>query len=150
MSHTAHAIAACTLTAAFTVGACAQSQIVHKCTADGKVTYTEVPCAGGVILDVPATPTPDRSAKERQADLQRMNRESRALEKERRRQQAADDRNDERINRAHAQRRQRCGKLELDKKWADDDVRRAQPQAVDGARLKARRAAERYALECAH
>jgi len=77
-----------------------------------------------------------------------MRRAGEQLEKERVVRETAQERIDTSANRAAATRRQRCDKLRLQAKWAEEDVRRAQPQAQEAARLKARRAADRIAVEC--
>ncbi|MES2262262.1 MAG: DUF4124 domain-containing protein [Pseudomonadota bacterium] len=124
-----------------------QAQTIHKCTLDGKVTYTETPCQAGSasVLEVPAAPAADPGAAK---ELKRMQKESKVMEKDRLRHQAAQDRADERTNRANAAHQQKCAKLNLDKKWADEDLKGAQPQQEERARLKAQRAAEKLKLAC--
>ena len=120
---------------------------VYKCTVGDKVAYSQTPCERGTetVLATPAAPAPSPEAAK---DLQRMRRESAMLERERQKREALQAREDARLDRAAGLRRQKCDKLRLERKWADDDVRRAPPQAVEGARLKASRAAERLAVEC--
>jgi hypothetical protein len=133
--------------AAMLLAASAQAQTIYKCTLDGKVTYSEAPCEGGAgtVLAVPDAPPADAGSK---AALKRMQKEAGALEKERKAREARQEREDARNDRLAADRRRRCGKLSLERKWADEDVRRSSPQSVEAARIKARRAAERQALEC--
>jgi hypothetical protein len=133
--------------AALLFAAAAQAQTIHKCTHEGKVTYSEVPCehGSGSVLAVPAAPAADPHAK---ALLRQQQKEAKALEKDRKVREARQDREDARHDRLAAETRRRCGKLQQDHKWANEDVRRASPQSVDAARLKAKRAAERMALEC--
>ena len=122
------------------------AQTVHKCTQDGKVTYTEQPCAGGTVIAVPEGPAPDKSAA---AELARARKQADALEKDRHKRQAADSREDAAASRAAAAHHRKCEKLRLDKKWADEDLRRAQPQHEERARIKAQRAADKLNLACA-
>lgn len=124
----------------------AQAQ-VHKCTVDGKVTYSEHPCQHGtaVVLPPPQAPAADPGAKK---DLARMQKESALLQKERVARDNLQRREDARLDRLAATRRQKCSKLQLDVRWAAEDARRAAPQAAEAAKLKARRAGERYASEC--
>ena len=124
----------------------AGAQTVHKCTLDGKVTYTEQPCAGGTVIAVPDAPAPGKSAA---ADLKSAKKQADALEKERRKREAAGEREDAAASRAAAARHQKCDKLRLDRKWADEDLRRAQPQHEERARIKAQRAADKLKLSCA-
>lgn len=132
------------LLASFAVTAHAQ---VYKCTVDGKVTYSQAPCERGseTVLAVPDAPAASPgSARE----LERVRRAGAQLEKERMARETAQEHSDARADRAAASRRQRCDKLRLQAKWAEEDARRAQPQAQETARLKARRAADRVAVEC--
>lgn len=120
---------------------------VHKCTVDDKVTYSEHPCVGGTgaVLPPPHTPPADPDAA---ANLARMQKQSQQLQKERAMRDAVQAREDVRQDRLAATRRQKCNKLKLDTQWAAEDARRAAPQAAEAARLKARRASERYGVEC--
>jgi len=132
------------LLAALSLPASAQ---VYKCSVDGKVTYTQAPCERGdeTVLQVPGAPAVAGGSA---GELERMRRASAQLQKERVARDTAQERADARADRTAATRKQRCDKLRQQAKWADDDVRRAQPQAQEAARLKARRAADRAALEC--
>ncbi|UGQ48456.1 DUF4124 domain-containing protein [Massilia endophytica] len=132
---------------AMLLAASAQAQTIHKCTVDGKITYSEAPCerGTGTVLAVPDAPPANPESK---AALKRMQKEAGALEKERKAREARQEREDARHDRQAADHRRRCGKLALERKWADEDVRRSSPQSMEAARTKARRAAERQALEC--
>jgi len=124
----------------------AQAQ-VHKCTVDGKVTYSQAPCERGqaTMLAVPDAPKPDPEAK---AELARQKKDAKLLETERRKREARQERDDEAAHRAAATRRNKCNKLRQDQKWAEEDARGALIQHSERAQIKARRAAERYKLEC--
>lgn len=124
----------------------AGAQTIYKCTVDGKISYGQSPCAGGKALDVPAAATQDGAAAG--AELARQQRLSQQLERERHRKEAREAREDQRQDRAAALRQRQCAKLALNRKWADEDARRASAGQADAARLKARRAAEQLALEC--
>lgn len=126
----------------------AGAQPVYKCTVDGKISYGQVPCAGGHALNVPAAAPQDGA--DSAAELARQQRLSQQLERERHRKEAREEREDRRQDRAAGLRQRQCAKLALDRKWADEDVRGAAAGHADAARLKARRAAERQALECPH
>ncbi|MQA18740.1 DUF4124 domain-containing protein [Rugamonas rivuli] len=127
----------------------AQAQSVHKCTVDGKVSYSDTPCpsaaASATTLAVPAAPPADPVAA---ADLARQKKQAAALEKARHRREDQDDRAAEKAAQAAAVQRKKCGKLKLNKQWADEDVRRASVAKLDNAKLRAKRAAEALALEC--
>lgn len=123
------------------------AQTVHKCTVDGKVTYTEQPCQAGTatVITVPEAPAANPDAA---ADLKRMRKEAGALERERHKREASDDRLAQQSARAAQARGKQCAKLRLEKKWADEDVRGAVVQQLERAKIKAQRAADRLALEC--
>lgn len=128
-------------------GSASHAQTVHKCTVDGKVTYTEQPCQAGTaaVIAVPEAPPPNPGAA---TDLKRMQKEARALERDRHRREAASDREQQQAARTAQARSKQCAKLRLEKKWADDDVRGALVQNLDRAKTRAQRAADRLALEC--
>jgi len=126
----------------------AHADPIYKCTADGKVTYTQTPCAAGAAaatLDAPSAPARDPAAA---TELQRQKSQADALEKARHKREAKEDREAAQAARAATAQRKRCAKLALSKKWADDDVRNASMQTADRARQKAARAADTLAMEC--
>jgi hypothetical protein len=128
----------------------AQAQTVHKCTVDGKVSYSDQPCsehASHAVLDVQASPAADPDAIK---TLRQQKKQADTLEKSRLKRQDKDERDDASAARAAAVQRKKCDKLKLTKRWADEDARRATGAAVEPARLKARRAGEAMALECPH
>jgi hypothetical protein len=122
---------------------------VYKCTHGDQTTYSQAPCERGTqtVMAAPAVPAataPSGAA----GELKRLQAESAALQKQRQAREAQQARNDTLQDRQAARRREQCARLELARKWADDDVRRASHQGADAARLKATRAAERHAAEC--
>ncbi|MES2347334.1 MAG: DUF4124 domain-containing protein [Pseudomonadota bacterium] len=127
----------------------AHAQDVHKCTVDGKVSYSDVPCPAGAAsattLQVPAAPAVDPAAAR---DLARQGKEAAALEKARHQREDKDAREADKSAQAAAVQRKRCGKLKLNKRWADDDVLRATAVNLDNAKLRAKHAGDTLALEC--
>lgn len=131
----------------------AHAQNVYKCTLDGKVSYSDTPCASNAAtsstLPVPVAPATNPSAA---SDLARLKKESAAVEKER--QKAAQreareaERAAERETKRAAVQRKRCAKLALTKQWAEEDARRATAANIDKATLRAKRADETMQLEC--
>jgi nitrate reductase alpha subunit len=134
------------LTLALSAAATGDGQI-HKCTVDGKITYSQAPCERGqsAVLSVPEAPPPDTNAR---ADLARQQKMSKDLQTEREKREARQAVVDEKASRVAATRRSKCLKLRQDQKWAEEDARGALIQHVERAQLKAKRAAERYKLEC--
>ncbi|MCE3262081.1 MAG: hypothetical protein K0R43_1160 [Pseudoduganella sp.] len=125
----------------------AGAQALHKCTIDGKVSYTQQPCEKGVAttIAVPAPPPPDPSAA---ADLKRQEREANRLATARRKREAREEREALAEARAVASHNKKCQKLRLQQKWAEEDARGATLQNMERSRQKAKRAAEMVQLEC--
>ena len=125
----------------------AGAQTLHKCTIDGKVSYSQQPCEKGVAstLEVPAAPAPDPAAA---ANLKRQEREAEKMATQRRKRKAREERESLAEARAVASHNKKCKKLQMQQKWADEDARGATPQNTERAKLKARRATDMYQLEC--
>lgn len=121
---------------------------VYKCTADGKVSYSDVPCAASATattLEAPAAPPADAAAG---AELRRQQKQADTLQKARLKREEREERESARAARDAAARRKKCDQLRLKKRWADEDARRAAGPATEAARLRAQRAGEAMALEC--
>ena len=137
-------LAVCALCVPWTSAA---AQAVYKCTVDGKVTYGDQPCAGGatVALAVPKAPAgPPAGAQQ----LARVQAASLALEKLRLTRELREEREQARLSRAAAVRRQKCDRLRLRQKWASEDLARTEGAKLEAARIKVRRQAESMAVEC--
>jgi hypothetical protein len=134
------------------------SLTIFKCTVDGRISYGDTPCASGtsVELNVPSAPPPsieNRAAlamdKKRLAELEaRRERENaRAAAEDR-----AAEREQRRMDRTAAQQQKKCASLQLAHRWAVEDAGRimnSASRAAELARNKARRSAEKLAVECA-
>ncbi|WP_317205500.1 DUF4124 domain-containing protein [Janthinobacterium sp.] len=125
----------------------ASAQTVYKCVSDGKTSYGTTPCPSGrgVALDVPPPPAP---APDAAAALARDEKTATRLRAERLRREAREDSAQARAGKAAAARRKKCAALALRQKWAAEDARGAGEKTATKARVKARRAAEKLALEC--
>ncbi|WP_374581099.1 DUF4124 domain-containing protein [Pseudoduganella sp.] len=125
----------------------AGAQALHKCTVDGKTSYSQQPCEKGVAatIAVPPAPAPDPAAA---ADLKRQAREANKLASERRKREAREEREALAEARAVASHNKKCKKLQLQQKWAEEDARGATLQNLERSKQKARRAAEVVQLEC--
>jgi hypothetical protein len=122
------------------------AQTVYKCSVGGKVSYGEQPCADGKSSALALPPAPDHAAavERLKQDKARLA----AFQKDRKAVEARADREIERAARAAASTRQKCDRLRLQSKWADEDAARASKSSVAAARLKARRQAEALAVQC--
>lgn len=120
---------------------------LHKCTVDGKVSYSQQPCTQGTAttIAVPDTPAPDPEAAR---ELQRQKQELKQLETARHKREARTEREDAAAARARSAHSKKCGKLQLQQKWAEEEARSGTVPGMERARQKARRAADSYALEC--
>ena len=134
--------------AGLTLCASAPAQSIYKCSSKGKVMYSEQPCSSGTqaTLDVPAAPPPDLELKERLArqkalaksyDQQRRDAAAQAAKAARPASAARD-----------TPRQQRCDKLRLQLKWAQDDLRKTAGPATEALRVKVERQAEAMEVEC--
>ncbi len=122
---------------------------IYKCVENGKTSYADKPCGKNpVALDLRVAPAAPEEAAER---LARSKAFLAGVESERAEEQQRDAqlaRVAARARRDAAQQQRRCDKLRLQAKWRDEDSRRAQGDAAEQARIKARREAEAVAVEC--
>ena len=119
---------------------------IYKCEADGKIAYSDAPCAGGKLLDLPApavttSPEDKRRLSQEKSTLKR-------LEKERHRREAKEQSELLSANRASATRQKKCDTLARRQKRAAEDVSRSTGKANEKAKFKARRITEDYEAEC--
>ena len=133
--------------AGLATGAPASAQAIYKCSNAGKVTYSEQPCSNGVqaTIDVPAAPPPDPELMER---LARQKALAESLETERREGAAQAAKAARPIVTRASPRQQRCEKLRLQLKWAEQDLRKTAGPATEPLRLKVERQAQAMAVEC--
>jgi hypothetical protein len=129
----------------------AQAQTVYKCSADGKTSYSDRPCAQGASKAMPPPPA-GISAADTLGPQGGDARTLLELEKARiarEKSEARDQREQARLARAAHARRQKCDKLRLRHKWAEEDLARTlHGPAHEAARIKVRRQAESLAVEC--
>jgi hypothetical protein len=136
------------------LGASLHAQTVYKCSADGKTSYSDRPCAHGASTPMPAPPAgisaaatlgPQGGDARTLLELEKM----RMAREKRERNAAREERTQQREARAAQARRQKCDKLRLRHKWAEEDLARTiHGPAHDAAQRKARRQAETMAVEC--
>jgi hypothetical protein len=131
------------------------AQTVYKCKVDGKTSYSDRPCAQGASQALPPPPAGISPADQMgpqggdartllEADKLRF-----ARDKELARNQAREERERSRSARTAQARRQKCGKLRLRHKWAEEDLAHTvHGPKYEAARIKLRRQAETLAVEC--
>ncbi|MFS2217701.1 DUF4124 domain-containing protein [Telluria sp. Tellsp104] len=139
-------LAACLLTNAL-------ADPVYKCTQDGKTSYSDRPCVHGKSVELPAPvgirPEGAESVPTRDArTLLQLEKLRIAREKEQKREQERGDKADARQARAAATHRKQCARLNLRKRWAEEDVARLTGRAKVAAQRRSERATEALAVEC--
>jgi hypothetical protein len=125
----------------------ASAQKLYKCRVDGKLVYSGAPCKGvpSTPVDVPDAPRPDPAVAQ---ELKRQEAALAKLEKERKVREAQEKRFTDSDERLAAGRRDRCDKLRLQKKYADEEVAAAVGLETQALKEKAMRVAEYVAAEC--
>ena len=133
------------------LSAAAQAQSVYKCTENGKTSYGDRPCAHGTSKALPPPPagiSPADTMGPQGGDartLLELEKARIAREKE----QAKEERAQAKQNRAAYAKRQKCEKLRLRHKWAEEDLARTvHGPRHEAARIKLRRQREALAVEC--
>jgi hypothetical protein len=127
-----------------------QAQSVYKCSAEGKTSYSDRPCAAGAskALPPPAGISIGDTLGPQGGDARTLL----ELEKARiarEKNQAKEEREQARLSRSAQVRRQKCDKLRLRHKWAGEDLARtSHGPKHEAARIKLRRQAETLAVEC--
>jgi hypothetical protein len=135
-------LAACLLTNAL-------ADPVYKCTQDGKTSYSDHPCAQGKSVELPPAvgirPEGAESVATRDArTLVELEKLRIAREKE----QERIDKADARQARSAATHRKQCARLNMRKRWAEEDVARLTGRAKVAAQRRVKRATEALAVEC--
>jgi len=124
------------------------AQAIYKCTADGKISYGNAPCAGGpsVALEAPPAAAGDdgRALARQQAALKQLQHERHQSEAR----EARDQREQARASRVAAVYRKKCAAFKLRRDWAAEDALHAAGKTAARAQRKARRAEQKLALEC--
>jgi hypothetical protein len=120
---------------------------IYKCESAGAVTYSEAPCPGGKLMDIDNKPSEGDAAKSAQQTA-KDKKELARLESARHKSEAAEEKVKRQAARAAAARERKCASLAQRKKWLLEDAAKAAGKAADKAKLKARRMAEKYQLEC--
>jgi hypothetical protein len=124
------------------------AQAIYKCTADGKISYGDAPCAGGpsVALAAPPAPVGDdgKTFARQQAVLKQLEHERHQSEAR----EAREQREQARASRLAAVHSKKCASLKLRKDWAAEDAMHAGGKTAARAQRKARRAEQKLALEC--
>lgn len=125
----------------------APSWAVYKCEFAGKFAYSDLPCKDGHMKELPIAPAPPDQEDAQQRVTQ--DKEKLAdLEAQRHRQQAIDERKQQKELKARTIRDKKCSELAQRLKWANEDFASASLKSREKAQLKAQRAREKFQLSC--
>lgn len=120
---------------------------VYKCEADGKVSYGDSACADGKKL--PFSPETDAaSASMAQKRLMSDKKEAERLSAIRHKEEAIQEKQAAKYRRIAASQQKKCLLMEQRLKWAEEDASKATGSSAEKSRRKAKRANEKYQLEC--
>jgi hypothetical protein len=135
-------LAACLLTNAL-------ADPVYKCTHDGKTGYSDRPCAQGKSVALPPAMgiRPEGAETVATQDARTLV-ELEKLRIAREKEQERIVRADARQARTAATHRKQCARLNLRRRWAEEDVGRLTGRAKAAAQRRAKRATEALAVEC--
>jgi hypothetical protein len=134
-------LAACLLTNAL-------AEPVYKCTQDGRTSYSDRPCAQGKSTELPPVGIRPEGAESVTTRDARTLVELEKLRIAREKEQEHIDKADARQARVAATHRKQCARLNLRKRWAEEDVARLTGRAKVAAQRRAKRATEALAVEC--
>jgi hypothetical protein len=124
---------------------------IHRCTANGAVTYSDMPCgAGTAAASLPPAASVDATqAQQAQRKLARQQDELRRMVVERERREAAEQSARARAEAGRQAHAKRCKLMEMKLDWSEEDAARAGVKQQAQARKAARRKKEEYDLQCA-
>jgi hypothetical protein len=130
---------------------CTPAFAIYKCETNGRVSYNDTPCPESQhakhVNTVNASPLSSDSAQAQRQLTQEKN-QVRQLQQERRQRETAENKQQDRNARTYAVKQKKCASSALHKKWAKEDAAQATGKSASKATRKARRAAEKYELEC--
>jgi hypothetical protein len=119
---------------------------IYKCETAHGVAYSDTACPGGKPLAIDgSSPTTSTEAQARAAaDRKQLHQ----LEQARHKREAVEDKEQRRLAQKVAAKNRKCAALAQRKKWDEEDAAQATGKSADKARKRARRAAEKFTLEC--
>ncbi len=129
----------------------ASAQPVYKCTVNGKISYGEAPCSPGAAQQQLAPPALPPASPVRNEGNTKLRQEAEQLSEQRHRREAREEQTQQRADKNAARERKKCDSLKLHQRWAAEDAAHDRNAGKDSAKttLKARRADEKWAMECA-
>lgn len=120
----------------------------YKCETGKSISYSDTPCPGGKQLTTDSTainPTDVAQAKQR---AEREKQELTTLEHARHQREASEEKEQKKTAKKIADKKKKCAALAQKRQWSEEDAARASVKSEAKAKRKARRAAEKYEMEC--
>ncbi len=121
---------------------------IFKCEITGKISYSDEPCPGGKTVIKNGDTVSSLDAIKAKQQLAQDKREVERLEKARHQRETREEKEQQQATKSANAKKAKCTSLEQRKKWADEDTVHATGKSADKAKRKARRAAEKYEVEC--
>ena len=120
---------------------------IYKCDSGGSVSYSDSPCPGGKLVPTTDSVSPAETARAEQR-AKRQRDELGRIDAERRKTDAQELKNRNKLARAESSQTKKCAQLALRKKSTEDRVAEASKRSMAKARTKALHAADQYELQC--
>lgn len=133
---------------ALTITCCTPAFAIYKCEANGQMSYSDVPCPGGKVIDDTSGKSSSTDANRARQQLAQQKNEAQQLANERHKREAIEEKQQRQNARSDAAKQKKCAASALHQKWAEEDAAKATGKAAPKALRKARRAAEKHELEC--
>ncbi len=122
---------------------------IYKCESNRVISYSDTPCSSGKSSTLDTSFSSDRlDTPDAQQQLNRQKTELKQLETARHKREASEEKERKKLAKAHAVKQKKCAGLALRQKWSEEDAVLANGKSSAKAKLKARRMAEKYQLEC--
>lgn len=122
----------------------------YKCDHHGAVTYSQTPCAEGIVKPMHLTVDKVSSADYQMGLKEHLKEQAevKKLQNNRHREEAKYAREMRVILAKNERQKEKCDALQAKVKWAKEDLSNAHPKAESKARFKLKRATEKAALSC--
>ena len=123
---------------------------VYKCEDKGKTIYSDAPCSGSKVSELDTSQTNASAQDAAEANMRNAQEKSKlkCLEEARRKQEAKEEKEQQKRMQAQAVLQKKCTELALKKKWSEEDAAQATGKAEMKAKKTAARHAERYESVC--
>lgn len=127
------------------------ARAVYRCSSQGAVTYSDLPCGGAAVAASlpPAAPADAAQAQQARRQLGRQQDELRRMVLERERREVAEQSARARAEAGRQAHAKRCKLMQMKLDWSEEDAARAADKQRAKARNAARRKKEEYDLQCA-